>query len=1103
MKNEEKDLKNKKSLNDKKNKDKKEKKEKKKQKKKKVKKAEEALGFRSYESDNSKIENDKKQSDKEKEKIKKKEEAKKKMADKKESKEKLKYEDWYDCINESKETFFNTTLPFKPTIVSRESINLQNFSHNNAVSFHSVKYKNIHSKKCKEEWKVIKNKLIECIEKCAQECYNDKFLNNLNKIVYNNRKSLEDIRTDIIKNNIVINSQVEKAIENLSMPFDKTKFIPILSVNNNFKVENSFLSNSNRTEKSLEDFHTNVLSNSLPLGLAISDRVSNLINENSKYFKSTIKKTSNGFIIGLETMFNTYVGSKDTELKYSLGYLPTKNLFNLNTWDKCGEDYLSTVTDESQSMTEIDLAKPYMCLSAIYGLMFRSKREKRILENFSASPNFLFDLYLIPNKQPENQKKFSFVYNHKVSFEFIERIRNTIDSNIDQRDVLNTCYEFGRVLAYYTFLLSFNRSRCRELADLIEEVKTILFELADLVLKMQQKGLIDGLVGSGIDETKEMTVDRSDYGEWGIGVRLKPDFLVALEAIEAYVTGNANDTPDREIFNLAYVALQFILLGAVPTLISKTSNVTTLNMFIHSYKQGATKDFQGFIEFDKVNNGNNSYEDMALYGLIYSYYNLRNFYSKTNPYHSSDTFFEFSNIGNRGIFFDVLYDIGLNIERNSISKPETNKTYLVEIMENNLFSANMKLKDFLNLNRVFSPADDIVKENDVNIPFLIAYGLNELIEPNSIIADNPIRKFISSAIKDGESELFSPESIELYLLESIAVTDLNTISPYKIYKILMITSMAREIYDELNKTAEGVKNDYETALMNVIISGEALAMKFYDTWFRSECGGAFILEERDTSYPVLQWIKNKHLFLQSECAFMIQLYVNSVTWNWANLQNNEPVLIDCKQSLEILYNDSYMTDLVREKCVTKFGMVDWNIAEDVMAGVIKHKFTPLLSTLQPKSDELTFNLIKRCLAATHDLDDNEKRRVYKLLNDLVPLPNTSSLNEVVDSFYKELSYPTEVFKRILMNIKEVYNSDLSNVSKFYLTFCLIYSSILKNTINNELIKPNSTIISIKDKDDLVELAIQTSNSIESFIVNVLKFIKDEKEKEKRKRPFRK
>ena len=839
----------------------------------------------------------------------------------------------------------------------------------------------------------------------------------------------------------------------------------LLKVKSFENIQKSILSNTERNETSFKQLSSETLYKIPNVSIAVAENIKDALNKKLKYYRCIEHRDKdNNLVLQLESKFGTYSYNKglESDALYSLNcYVPRD--YKTFGWEDCCNEFMKTVVDSGNSIMEVDLSRPYMALSAIFGSSLRNQKEKRVL---SPSPmtNGLFYLTFIPEKK-EFTKTFHFTYSAKLSFEFIERIRVNI-KNLDQRDTMLLSYEFGRVLAYYTFLLTINRSQTPVLDGLLEEVKVILITLAELVMTAETDGKFDELVGSDND-SKAKEIDAIDNGEWRIGSFLTKTFVSLIDDLDNYTDGTYNDVPFPFILSLSYVALQYILLGIVPTTISNKNDIT-MNEFLMACKSDEIKNYVNRLVVDEFE----SYSTRALYGMIYTYYKLRNYFSivglGVNPVNEQ--------MKNSDIFFSSLYKIGELLETDYLTKDDSNnKPYLVEILENSLFGGNIRLTDLLNIYQVFNPSDDLIKVDDINVPFILTVPYNQMVYTSHGLNTNPFTKLVGSGLANGVGDSFDPKSIELYIMEYLSNVDCHIVSPYRIYKIAALAAMSRQMYKSLEASHTNDK-DLKDTLSNIIILCDSLILKLYDEWFNTR-STIYRFESRMTDYPVASFRNNKEKYLKWEIDLILTYYGNYIIDTQSNIDPSFVVNTPWFTNINDISNKPNLV-YYGDTPATKENYLDFN-------NYVEFKLPILVSVTNPEVFE-DRSIMFECLSRLNN-QDGMYEKIKSLVIDALPLPQTSSKTEVVDAMYKDTAYPSAIFKKIISNVSTILErTDLTSEAKFYLTYCLVYSSIIRNHVNNVLIKPQSNIATVDNKDDLVEMATQTSNSIESFMVRMFK-----------------
>lgn len=935
------------------------------------------------------------------------------------------------------------------------------------------------------------NMMNKIIDKSIKDCFSRESISAINE------NSIDGFSYESLKD--LLNNNIERFdMESLKELFNNkinSLEIPLYTINKFSSLVKKIATESRLLTDSIEMLEKDVkgkfeINN---VCLALESRFIEEANNKSKFFNIYKMSYEDRDVIYLAPRFDLVLERNPTRSFVSTRYLPNK--MDYMSEEDAVNIFLNNNLDE-RTPVEIDLARPYMALSAIYGLSLRNPNEKRLVYQTKKPLNGgLFDLACIPNKV-EEQVIFEFSYSQPVSFDFIEKIKTNID-NLSQSDILHLCYEFGRTLAYYTFLLTLNRSKLGEVANVVDEVKVILIALWGLVKSVQEKGGIIGLVGNGSSIDREYEVDKLENGDWGIDLSISESFDEYLDGLDRYTDGTYNDIPFPIIFNLAYTALNYVLLGVVSTKLDKKS--VTLNRFLMNCKSGIIPELVDNLLANE-NSNESAYNNKALLGMIYAYYKLRSFYNEVYPFINA-------NSSNKDIFFNTIYRIGEFLETKKMDSSDNANnfyTYYDEILNNKLFKSEMRLIDLLDVDKVLYASETIVKEGGINIPILIASELQDILPKTGSIStnhyqsyQNPIWKILTNASAKGGVDSFDIKSMELYILEYLSNVECNIVSPYRIYKLVMIASMARYILKSIQKAIIR-DEDYINSIYNVLIISESLIMKLYHEWFRSN-SSAYRYEERYTDYPVKTWYTEKGKYLRREIGMILQLYVAHV--------------FRIEELLDVPHNDYTLKEIYNNK----FKDESWNKLNIIFPkGTVVpdswknfdnynafkgNKFTPIGTLLGDRNTlELQFgfkNVIIECLNQLQSLH-GEKEKINALIQDLIPLPQTSSKSEAVDAIYKDTSYPSEAFRRIINNISGIIkNGSLLPATKFYLTYCLTYSAIIRNQMNSMLIQPESNIVKVTDGDDIMELGTQTSNSIESYMVKVFNIKKPQIHKKKR------
>lgn len=1020
-----------------------------------------------------------------KEKIKKKEEDKKKLKESNKNKDEKSKEvfNWNDNVvkgflNLHKDTFSKSMDSFEPASIGGR-ISLYNYHHSPVLKlFHIGEFnKRIYSKASKELMDIPK-KLVSIISESVKENFGNEGVNILNKIAFDNKLSIESLTKLIGSKSIQFNKDYMKDLISETNP--KMKYSSwILKIKNFTDIQKDILGASEMGSISFEDLHTRALEFIPNLSLGLGRKFKEYFNKKLKFYKCVESRDENGaLVISLESLFGVYSGKtslEDATNTSTYGFFSKK--INDFSWEDLGDDFIKTAVENDGKEIEVDLSKPYMALSAIFGLSFRNPKENRIVYP-SNSIDSLFSLVVIPEKN-EMQKKFFFKYSAKFAFDFIERVRNNVNL-IDQRDLLMLSYEFGRVLAYYTFLLTFNRTKFAAINGLLEEVKSVIITLAELIIRCEEDGKFKDLFAS--NDSREIEMSKIENGEYGIPFKLSSNFIQNLDSLDAYTDGNYNDVPFKDILNLSYVALNYIILGVIPTSLSKRNDIT-LNQFLIACNSDLIKEY-----IYKLTDGEETlYENRALYGLIYTYYRLRDFYGKNSPFVTI-----VNNVKNSDIFFSSIYKIGALLESEaSKDTNNANKPYLVEILENSNFGSNMRLSDLLNTEQVFNPADDVTKLDSTNVPMLLTAGLTDWIDSfdfDEKVEFNPIAKMLDFAASGGVIDSFDAASIELYVLEYLSNVDCHIVSPYRIYKIAMLGSLARFLHKGALDTKTN-DNELITSLSNIIVICDSLIFKLYNEWFDTR-SSIYHFEERIMDYPAKDYRMNKHKYLKKEIDMILIVYNHFILKYQNNLgsfttMKNVDLQIKFKRysenSLDFIIDSSNLhpdRDLYKDyENYLNFSL-------------------PVFSSIFQSDLYRNNSIIMECLYRINSQPEMFNK-IKSLLTDALPIPQTSSKSEVIDSMYKDTSYPSPIFSKVLHNVSTILNrTDLTPEARFYLTFCLMYASIIRNHINNVLIKPNSNILTIDNKDDLVELGTQTSNSIESYMLRISRKTEEESKKKR-------
>lgn len=1025
-----------------------------------------------------KIKDEKKKKNPDKEKIKKWEELKKKKASEKnrlknarkdkKSSEVLNWDNFAfrEMVFDNKETFFKSiSKPFNHLSIGKENVNLYGYHSSSPIKYiHQGEFNKNHHKAASKELESIIPVINKICDKAVDGCFDTEAMSILNTIGMTNKFDSKSIKK-LIRSNISINKNYKKELVTLQKPKlqFRTWFLKMKSFES---IQRDIFSNTERGAVSFREIGSEAFRSIPNVSIAIIDNIKNALNKKLKYYKCIESRDDDkNLVLTLESKFGTYhYKGFESDVSYSMNcYIPRD--YNNFGWEDCCDEFMKTAIESGNNVMELDLSRPYMALSAIFGSSLRNQKERRVLSSSQAT-NGLFYLTFIPEKK-EMTKTFHCIYSAKLSFDFIERIRKNIE-NLDQRDTMLLSYEFGRVLAYYTFLLTINRTQAPVLNELLEEVKVVLITLAELVKKAEIDGKFDDILG-GDNDTKEKEIDSLDNGEWKMGSSLSPSFVKMIDELDNYTDGTYNDTPFPFIFSLAYIALQYILIGIVPTTISQKNDIT-MNEFLMACKGEEIKNYVNRLVVDE----SESYSTRALYGMIYTYYKLRNYFSVVglgiNPVVNGTEF------ANNDIFFSSLYKIGELLEADYLTKDDSNnKPYLVEILENGLFNGNIRLLDLLNVYQVFNPSDDLIRVDDINVPFVLTAPLNQLSYSSSGFNTNPITKLVANAIANGTADSFDPKSVELYVLEYLSNVDCHIVSPYRIYKIAMLAAMSRQMYYELEKSHTDDK-DLKDTLGSIIILCDSLILKLYDEWFNTR-STIYRFESRMTDYPIAAFRNNKDKYLKWEIDLILTYYGNFI--------------IDVNKSVDAAWiiNSPWFVDINNVNNTPNLLYYGDTFANkenyNDFTNYIEFKLPILISATNPDVF-VQKSIMMECLDRLNNQPEMYDK-IKSLVTDALPLPQTSSKTEVIDAMYKDTAYPSAIFAKIISNVSTILErTDLTSEAKFYLTYCLIYSSIIRNHINNVLIRPNSNIATVDNKDDLVEMATQTSNSIESYINWIMK-----------------
>ena len=1022
-----------------------------------------------------KIKDEKKKKNPDKEKIKKWEELKKKKTSEKnrlknarkdkKSSEVLNWNNlaFREMVYDNKETFFKSiSEPFNHLSIGKESINLYGYHSSSPLKYiHQGEFNKYHHKSASKELESIIPTITKIIDRAIEGCFDTEALSILNTIGMTQKFDNKFLKK-IIRSDISINSNYKKELITLQTPkFQfKTWFLKMKSFED---IQRDIFSNTDRGSLSFKEIGYESFRSIPNISIAIIDNIKNTLNKKLKYYKCIESRDENqNLVLTIESKFGTYhYKGFESDTSYSMNCYIPKDYKNFG-WEDCCDEFMKTAIESGSNLIELDLSRPYMALSAIFGSCLRNQKERRVLSPSNAT-NGLFYLTFIPEKK-EMTKSFHCIYSAKLSFDFIERIRKNIE-NLDQRDTMLLSYEFGRVLAYYTFLLTINRSQAPVLNELLEEVKVVLITLAELVKKAEQDGKFDDILGADND-TKAKEIDSIDNGGWKMNTVLSPSFVRLIDELDNYTDGTYNDTPFPFIFSLAYIALQYILIGIVPTTISQRKDIT-MNEFLMACKGEEIKDYVNRLVVDE----SESYSTRALYGMIYTYYKLRNYFSVVALGISPVTTDALSI--NSDIFFSSLYRIGELLESDYLTKDDSNnKPYLVEILENGLFGGNIRLLDLLNVYQVFNPSDDLIRVDDINVPFVLTAPLNQLSFSVSGLNTNPISKLVGNAIANGAADSFDPKSVELYVLEYLSNVDCHIVSPYRIYKIAMLAAMSRQMYKALEASHTNDK-DLKDTLGSIIILCDSLILKLYDEWFNTR-STIYRFESRMTDYPVAAFRNHKDKYLKWEIDLILTYYGNFIIDSGSNKSIDSAWILNSPWFVDInTINNSPNLLYYGDTIANKDNYNDFN-------NYIEFKLPILISITNPDVF-VQRNIMMECLDRLNNQPEMYDK-IKMLVTDALPLPQTSSKTEVIDAMYKDTAYPSAIFSKIISNVSTILErSDLTSEAKFYLTYCLIYSSIIRNHINNVLIRPNSNIATVDNKDDLVEMATQTSNSIESYI----------------------